>query len=214
MLWLLFKICVVVIIMDIIVLRLMKWTVLKQEQEWNNHYVWKVKEKYKNIPILRRLTKYTNADSPFFDIGGCVFSIGLAFLFVAFIISATMPQKFEYSHEFKIQALNDNHEMSINARVFASDGNTESRYYFIREWGGGLKEGWVRASDSIIYETDNETPHIVCYKSVDDKDKAPIRYFLAHSDWINPNLCLNVDNEYHIYIPTNSVINEYNINLQ
>lgn len=208
MLWLLFKICCLVIVIDIIVFWLMSLTIL--ERGWYNDYTWKVKEKYKNIPILRRLTEYTNVDSPFWDIGCCAFCIGLVSLFVAFIMSSTMPQKFEYSHEFEIQALNDNHEMYINARVYSSDGNTESRYYFIREWNGGLKEGWVRASDSIIYETD-DTPHIVCYKSVDNKDKAPIRYFLAHSDWLWEN---DANNEYHIYIPTNSIIDEYNINLQ
>lgn len=211
MLWLLFKICVVVIAVDIILFWLMSLTILEKECGRHNDYTWKVKEKYKNVSTLRRLTKYTNADRPFWDIGECTFFIGLISLCVAFIMSGTMPQKFEYSHEFEIQALNDNHEMYINARVFASDGDTESRYYFIREWNGGLKEGWVRASNSIIYETDDETPHIACFKSVDNKDKAPIRYFLAHSDWLWEN---DANNEYHIYIPTNSVINEYNVNLQ
>lgn len=113
-----------------------------------------------------------------------------------------------YTHEFEITALNDNHEMYLRAHLFTSEGDTESRYYFMRPWGKGLKEGYVLASESIIIETNDETPHIEHYATnTIDAEKHPWMSFLC-------TLFDEGGDEYYIYVPKGSVTTDYDIGLE
>ena len=148
----------------------------------------------------------------FWEDGGIIKIIGLiacvaSIVFCVWGIGAYAEDSI-YTHEFEITALNDNHEMYLRAHLFSSDGDTESRYYFMRPWGKGLKEGYVLASESIIIETNDETPHIEHYAiNTIDAEKHPWMSFL----------CLLFDegeDEYYIYVPKGSVTTDYSIGLE
>lgn len=117
------------------------------------------------------------------------------------------------SHEFNIPAMKDNHELYIVPRAWSCEGDTEVRYYFIRPWNGGLKQGYVPSDNSIIYQTDDITPHIECWwKERIDKEKHPFwaKWFLQY-EWENDT---DGAKEYRIYIPNGSVIEDYDIDLE
>ena len=117
------------------------------------------------------------------------------------------------SHEFEITAMSDNHEMYIVPRTWSCEGDTEVRYYFMRPYNGGLKEEYVEASRSIIYQTDDVTPHIECYwtKRIDEKEHPFLSFWFMQDDW---NSTDDDKKEYHIYIPKGSVVDTYNIDLE
>lgn len=131
--------------------------------------------------------------------------------FSAIIWKTTSTETF--SHSFEITAISDNHEMYIIPRLFSSEGDTEVRYYFIRHSNGGFKQGYVPSDRSIIYETNDEPPHIECYYTQRiDKNKHPfLNIWFMQSSW---NSTDNYYKEFHIYIPKGSVVNEYNIDLE
>ena len=142
----------------------------------------------------------------------------LWFVYVFILIFGSMRAWGKYakpicSHEFEITAMSDNHEMYITPRLFSCDGDTEVRYYFMRPWNGGLKEGYVNASRSIIYQTDDVTPHIECYwtERIDEKEHPFLSFWFMQYDWDSEN---DSCKEYHIYIPKDSVVNSYNIDLE
>ena len=119
-----------------------------------------------------------------------------------------------YSHEFNILAMNDKDGFYIRGSRHHFEGGTESRYYFIRNWEGGKKEGSIPASDSIIYETD-EVPHIECYiENAVDPNKHPfVTKLVGEPKWEENSF--EIDRLYKIYIPKNSVIDgEYEIDLK
>ena len=117
------------------------------------------------------------------------------------------------SHQFKITAMRDNHEMYLNPCLFSVDGNTEVRYYYLRPYNGGVKEGYVPATRTIIYETDECEPHIECYfteRITSDEHPFLARWYLQ-KDW---NDTENAFKEYHVYIPKGTVVSDYSIDLK
>ena len=117
------------------------------------------------------------------------------------------------SHQFKITAMRDNHEMYLNPCLFSVDGDTEVRYYYIRPYNGGVKEGYVPATRTIIYETDECEPHIECYfteRITSDEHPFLAKWYLQN-DWNNTE---NYFKEYHVYIPKGTVVSDYSIDLK
>ena len=144
----------------------------------------------------------------------CVtFVVGLIIVFVSGYTWDKLAEPMK-SHEFEIIAMKDNHEMYILPRLWSCEGDTEVRYYFIRPWNGGVKQGWVPSDNSIIYQTDDEKPHIECYwKERIDKEEHPFwAIWFCQDDW---DSCDRLGKEYHIYVPSGSVIeDEYSIDLE
>lgn len=118
-----------------------------------------------------------------------------------------------FSHEFEITAISDNHELYIIPRLFSSEGDTEVRYYFMRNSNGGLKQGYVPSNRSIIYETNDDKPHIECYytERIDSEKHPFLNIWFMQSNWDSTD---DYYKEFHIYIPKGSVANEYNIDLE
>jgi hypothetical protein len=118
-----------------------------------------------------------------------------------------------YSHEFEITAMNDNHEMYIVPRGFSCEGDTETRYYFMRPYNGGLKEGYIPAENTVIYQTNSVEPHIECYfteRITSDEHPFLAKWYLQ-DDW---NGTENYFKEYHVYIPKGTVVSDYSIDLK
>jgi hypothetical protein len=150
----------------------------------------------------------------------CLFRrLGVLQIIIAFVIICISAHTWHklaepmYSHEFEITAMNDNHEMYIVPRGFSCEGDTETRYYFMRPYNGGLKEGYIPAENTVIYQTDDVEPHIECYykERISKEDHEFWAIWFVQFDWDDTD---SYNKEYRVYIPTGSVIDTYNINLE
>ena len=158
----------------------------------------------------------TKQERRLYRIGKIIYISQVIIAIIIITFSAIMWEKTAiemFSHSFGITTISDNHEMYIIPRLFSSEGDTEVRYYFMRNSNDGFKQGYVPSDRSIIYETNDESPHIECYYTQRiDKNKHPfLNIWFMQSSW---NSTDEYYNEYHIYIPKGSVINEYNIDLE
>lgn len=160
-------------------------------------------------------------EKTYVTIGNTIGTLGIAGVVLSLVcffgwigLSNVYGEDTIYSHEFNIRAMNDKDGFYIRGSRMHFEGGTESRYYFIRNWEGGKKEGSIPASDSIIYET-NETPHIECYidDAVDPNKHPFVTKLIGEPKW-EGNMFV-IDKLYKIYIPRNSVIDdEYEIDLE
>ena len=119
-----------------------------------------------------------------------------------------------FAHEFNITAMNDKDSFYIRGSRLHFEGGTKSVYYFIRNWEGGKKEGFIPASECIIYETD-EIPHIECYieNAIDPNKHSFVSKLVGEPKW--EGNAFKIDRLYKIYIPKNSVVDdEYEIDLK
>jgi hypothetical protein len=158
----------------------------------------------------------TEKEKRLFIIGRIIWISQVIIAVIIITFSAIMWKKTAtemFSHEFEITAISDNHELYIIPRLWSSEGDTEVRYYFMRPNNGGFKQGYVPSDRSIIYETNDETPHIECYytERIDSEKHPFLNIWFLQSDWDETD---EYYKEYHIYIPKGSVANEYNIDLE
>ncbi|MEK4824508.1 hypothetical protein NSS71_08115 [Niallia sp. FSL W8-0951] len=135
-------------------------------------------------------------------IGGALLS--LLYCVILFVIVMFLPYTYTQSHSFEIYALKDN--SSINGRFFLGTGNVDGNqvYSFIKKEDGGKKVSSISVDSAIVYEGENESPRIDAY---DPHIKSKIARKLFGDMAFG-------DSKYKIYIPDNSMINEYKVDME
>lgn len=108
------------------------------------------------------------------------------------------------SHDFNIYAFEDNVSYVVS-RYGGSDSSV--KYYFTRKIDGGLVVGNIPAGSSYIYEG-QENPRIEVYVTEPKYLKKIYNVLEKHSRTEKPV------SKYKIYIPNNSVTQNYNIDLK
>ena len=108
------------------------------------------------------------------------------------------------SHEFDIYALQDNHVYILSR--YSSD--EKIKYHFMRKQNGGYTNGQLPASRTTIYETDKDDYRVEVYYEIpswwsDGWLETSKEYFGLHTD----------SKQYKVYVPNDSVKNDYNIDL-
>lgn len=135
-------------------------------------------------------------------IGGVLFSF--LYCVILFVIVMFLPYTYTQSHSFEIYALKDN--SSINGSFFLGTGSVDGNqvYSFIKEEDGGKKVSSISVDSAIIYEGEDGSPRIDVYDP-HIKNKIVRKLF--------GDMTFG-DSKYKIYIPDNSMINEYNVDLE
>ena len=112
-----------------------------------------------------------------------------------------------YSHEFKIEAMQDNHTYVIHRR----SGDSELRYCFMRYRNGELISGSTKANRSSIIENGENKVEVYYEK--------PVKFQKVH-DFISKWSSFDGDENhaywkhYKYYVPKGSVKTEFNIDLE
>lgn len=130
-------------------------------------------------------------------IGGAVYGV------ILLLLTLALPVTHHFSYSFDIYALKDNN--SLKGSFYLGAGTVEGTqvYSYIRKVEGGKQIDTIDIDKGILYEGAHE-PHISVYEPE-----------LKHrwSKLLFGDMFIG-ENKYKIYIPDNSVVNEYDVDLE
>ena len=79
-------------------------------------------------------------------------------------------------------------------------------YFYSKTKNGGKEFGWIRTSGATIFEVDSITPRIETYYKRCTSEKL--------KNWLPITALNNKVVKRYIYVPKNSIVNEYKLNLE
>lgn len=123
---------------------------------------------------------------------------------VVFVISFGLPVEYELTNTYEIYALKDNN--SLQGDFYLGTGNIDgsSVYTYVRKENGGKKVSTIPTESAILYEG-GTVPKIEVFKPTFKKGSITEKLFIVPAD---------SEYNYHIYIPKDSVVNGYDVDLQ
>ncbi len=149
-------------------------------------------------------------------VGACVsiFALALVFKFTCYLLlgfwAFTISMfggdyKERYSYEFEIESMKDSNAYIVSRY----SGNSELRYYFLRETNGEIRTGYTKArNSSIIEDGENKVEVYILVPKFGEK------VYMKLVDLASIGDGEFYEKRYVYHIPEDSVKREYNIDLE